>query len=182
MATIGITQSVLLAVGIYATECHTDLLDYISQYLLSQLTDIWHSNRPSSRRENFEICLADLLGLINRILWNAHIARHCATKQWAMALLHVLRMDVSGAPLVQSLRPRLLAIALLKKITPHMNSTAVVEECVESMLHHLAESHWLPLRLISPDSGRIGPKSRLENQTVRDRSGTIHVPYYYTYL
>lgn len=85
------------------------------------------NSRPSNRRENFETCLADLLAFINRILWNVDICAVCATEEWIGAVMHILRMDQTGKPLIQALRPRLLAIAILKKITPYVTEEAVVD-------------------------------------------------------
>ena len=162
IATIGVTQSILLAVGAYADSRNTALLNQVSHFLLSQLTDIWTLNRPTSRRENFEMCLADLLAFIGRILWNEEIAKHCATKDWILALLHTLRMDQSGCNLVHSLRPRLLAVGIIRKIAKHVTDNDIVSDISRLMLEHLSECHWLPLRLISANPDR-NPLKRISD-------------------
>ena len=64
IASIGIVQSLLLSISAYATSDQMDLVEYIMSFMLGQLNGIWKTR--GRRRETFELCLADLLALINR--------------------------------------------------------------------------------------------------------------------
>lgn len=162
IASVGMSQSILLAVGIYGSKSSPKLIKLACRYLLTQLSEIWDSARPSKKRETFETCLAELLALINRVMWNEDICKECANIQWALSLLQVIRMDSTGAALVKSLRPRLLAIEVMKKISPYIQEDDIINQCVDGMMTHLYESHWVPLRLVNQDPNRVTLK-RLSN-------------------
>jgi hypothetical protein len=162
IASVGMSQSILLAVGIYGSQKSPKLLKLACRYLLTQLSEIWDSARPSKKRETFETCLAELLALINRVMWNEDICKECANLQWTLSLLQVIRMDSSGVSLIKSLRPRLLAIEVMKKISPFIEEEEIINQCVDGMMTHLYESHWVPLRLVNQDPNRVTLK-RLSN-------------------
>ena len=67
-------------------------------------------------------------------------------------LMRILQTDVTGAPLIKSLRPRLLAVQILCKIMPHIMKADEIDEIGESLLQFLSEMHWVPLRVITETS------------------------------
>ena len=101
------------------------------------------------------------------MVWNEAIAKICISEEWTNGLLRMLQMDASGSPLIKSLRPRLLAIQILRKITPHMKQKEQIETCGDALFQFLSDTHWVPLRIV-PETNSKGFKSISDTSTTSD--------------
>ena len=91
--------------------------------------------------------------------------------------MSVLRVDPQGTPLVKALRPRLLAVNVLRKITCFV--TTDLKKCGETMMQFLAETHWVPLRVLPETAIRPAPSiCPVESSTssVSSSSSTCDTP------
>ena len=113
-----------------------------------------------------------------RLSWNESVSKAAANNtEWLDALMAVLRVDSQGAHLVKALRPRLLAVNILRKITCYMTSD--LKKCGETMMQFLAETHWVPLRVLPETAIRPAPSiCPVESSTssVSSSSSTCDTP------